>query len=296
MLKIKHGFQGEQSILLPMMIREFLARDPFCCSLHLTQLGYYTHAQHHYIDRTTPINEWVYIYCVDGCGWYRYAGAQHSIEAGQYFILPANEPHSYGASEDDPWTIYWMHLNGNLAPIYTAGKHLPQQMPLSEKLQHHVLTQMFEEILSILNDGCDIENLRYANAILYHYLGFIFFKRQSLNNDSLAMHSPVDACQHAIHYMKEHVEQRLSLKQLAKFTGYTPNHFVTLFKRTIGYAPLTYFTLMKMQLAAQMLRTTNLKANQVAAKLGYDDPAYFTRVFTKTMGSSPIAYRNVGHN
>ena len=42
-----------------------------------------------------------------------------------------------------------------------------------------------------------------------------------------------------------------------------------------------------------MLDNTEMKVNQIAAKLGYDDTGYFTRIFTKIMGSSPTTYRQL---
>jgi YesN/AraC family two-component response regulator len=46
-----------------------------------------------------------------------------------------------------------------------------------------------------------------------------------------------------------------------------------------------------MQAACHHLDTTALSVKEVAAKLGYDDPYYFSRLFQKTLGHSPLAYR-----
>ena len=43
--------------------------------------------------------------------------------------------------------------------------------------------------------------------------------------------------------------------------------------------------------ACQLLKSTNMKINQIALKLAFDDPYYFSRIFKKIVGVSPKAYR-----
>ena len=91
--------------------------------------------------------------------------------------------------------------------------------------------------------------------------------------------------------MQENIERHISLEQLASFAGYTPGHFSTIFKRAIGHAPIAYFNLLKMQTACNLLDSTDMNINQIAAKLGFDDSYYFSRLFSKIMGMPPSAYR-----
>ena len=69
-MKIKDGFKGEQSIVLPKAIIDMIEDDPLASSLFVTDIGYYPKAQHHYRSRQEPIDQYVFIYCVDGKGWF----------------------------------------------------------------------------------------------------------------------------------------------------------------------------------------------------------------------------------
>jgi AraC-like DNA-binding protein len=51
---------------------------------------------------------------------------------------------------------------------------------------------------------------------------------------------------------------------------------------------------MKMQRACHLLDNSDMSIKAVAAALGYSDPLYFSRLFKKTLGLSPRAYRSSG--
>ena len=55
MLKIKDGFKGERSLIIPKMIIDYMEQDPYCQLLYLTDIGYYPKARHHFRERNEPI-------------------------------------------------------------------------------------------------------------------------------------------------------------------------------------------------------------------------------------------------
>ncbi len=173
--------------------------------------------------------------------------------------------------------------------------HVPHRITPSGNSRISDRIALFEEIFFTLKAGYSVENLHYALSLFHHYLGSLRYIRQfRLAGASTAetAHSDTDdACRSAIKYMKENLERHITLAQLARFTGYTPNHFSAIFKRAVGHAPISYFNLIKMQAACQMLDSTDMNINQIAAKLGFEDSYYFSRLFTKIMGMPPTAYR-----
>ena len=92
--------------------------------------------------------------------------------------------------------------------------------------------------------------------------------------------------------MTENLENKLTLKELASHFGYSESYMYRLFFKETDYAPMNYFLHMKIDRACQLLLHTNMKINQVALKLGFDDPYYFSRIFKKIVGTSPKDYRH----
>lgn len=83
----------------------------------------------------------------------------------------------------------------------------------------------------------------------------------------------------------------MTLKEIAEFSGLSPSRLSAVFKDRTGHSPLNYFNFMKMRKACELLDNTKMKLNQISLKLGIDDQYYFSRLFSKIMGSSPKAYR-----
>lgn len=289
-MKLKEGFRGEQAIVLPQAIVRMMEQDPLASTLFITDIGYYPHAGHHYRSRTDTIREYVFIYCMDGRGWYEVDGRKYTVHQHQYFILPAGVPHIYAADAERPWTIYWIHFRGTLAPYYAEGCLEPCDIAPSSDSRINVRTNLFGEIMKSLQGSYALENLRYAMASFQHYLATVRYLQQF--RTAGAETGEQDVTDQVLHYFTENIERRLTLKEVADFAGLSSSRLSAIFKERTGHSPLNYFNLLKVRRACELLDTTTLRLNQISLKLGIDDPFYFSRLFTKIMGLSPRAYRS----
>lgn len=291
MKHLKNGFRGERSIVLPQMIIEMEKADPLVSSLYLTDIGYYPAASYHFRKREVGIDQHVLIYCVEGSGWYLLNGEQHQVKANQFFILPAGIPHSYGADSQDPWTIYWVHFTGAHSTFYATGDNLPRDVKPNINSRISDRNHIFEEIFSTLYEEYSLENLRYVSSLLHYYLASMRYLHLFRHAQSHDANEDTNVVKAAIHYMKENIEKKLSIEEVAKYTGYSASHFSALFQQQTQRSPLQYFNLLKVQQASLMLQETDMKINQICFKVGIEDSCYFSRLFTKVTGMSPTEYR-----
>ncbi|MCR5180219.1 MAG: AraC family transcriptional regulator [Bacteroidaceae bacterium] len=299
MKKRKDGFQGERSIVLPPKVVEMEMQDPLASSLYVTDIGYYPAAQYHYRDRTKPIAQHVLIYCVSGSGWYRIgkkdspAAKTYEVKANEFCILPAGKPHAYGSSDSEPWTIYWLHFQGEHAAIYAQGAQNPQVVlpNLQSRIGHR--NSIFEEIFTTLHRDSGLHALRFVSSLLHYYLASMRYLQQYRQAE---VPKPKTTDEEAIveatvHFLKENIGQRLSLSDMAAYAGYSVSHFSAIFRRKTGKSPIIFFNRLKIEYACNMLETTDIQVNQLCYKVGIDDPYYFSRLFSRHVGCSPGTYR-----
>lgn len=292
MPKLKEGFTGEQSIVLPEMIQRLSDSDIFLQQLHITDIGYYPHAMYHYRERPNGVKQYILIYCVKGSGWYSVLGKRHEIKEQQYFIIPQGEPHVYASNNDDPWTIYWVHFTGTMASFFGDNCYTPTNITTAKTSRIADRNSIFEEIFLTLSDNYGIDNLRYASSLLYGFLASFKYIKQFRNYNTLnARLANNDIVSAAVRFMNENIEKQLTLSQIADYIGYSTSQFSLIFKMKTGHSPLNYFNMLKVQRACKFLETTDLKINQICSKVGIDDSYYFSRLFSKTIGISPKQYR-----
>ena len=92
-------------------------------------------------------------------------------------------------------------------------------------------------------------------------------------------------------YIRLHPADDLSLNVLATKVDLSPAYLSTLFKQQTGKGMKHYIMDTRLAIAAEYLRTTNLKIYEVADKCGFPNVRYFTNLFSKRFGMTPQQYR-----
>jgi len=95
----------------------------------------------------------------------------------------------------------------------------------------------------------------------------------------------------AINYINHNIHNKITLDDIARAAHLSGRHCTRLFKRHLGYTPITFYMSQRMRLAIGMLRNTHLSVKQIADNLGYKDPFHFSLQFKNRYGSSPSLYR-----
>jgi two-component system response regulator YesN len=99
------------------------------------------------------------------------------------------------------------------------------------------------------------------------------------------------AVERAIAYMHAHLAEDLSLTDVAMAVGSAPSHLSRLFSRHAGDTFVHVFCRMRIDAARNLLHTGQYRIKEVCALVGFNDQAYFSRVFRKYEGTSPVEYR-----
>jgi AraC-like DNA-binding protein len=287
--KKKEGFLGQKVINLPAKIITGICEvHEVIRQLFITDIGYYPRALYHHRKRPHGSKQHILIYCTSGKGWARIGNQEYRVHAGEFIILPANVSHEYKTSEHNPWTIYWVHFQGAISLSFTEMMLQKMGSPVFSLSFRENRLHLFEEIYSKLEKGFSIDHLCYANISLQYFLASCCFNSIYDCNEIKDKGDSIDLC---IQFMKKNIHKGLTLDKIADVVNFSNSHLSKLFKKKTGLTVIEYFNQMKIQKACQFLLFTDLRVYEIARKLGLEDPFYFTRMFTKLMGLSPVKYR-----
>jgi AraC-like DNA-binding protein len=295
MLHVKEGFKGQRLIAISPEVISNNLHNPLTNSLYITKIGYFPSVKYHYNKKENGVDYFILIYCTAGEGWYKIGEKNYTVKENQYVILPPETPYSFGASESDPWTIYWIHFKGKMAGSFFTPSMIPRQILPDDHSRLQDRIQLFEEIYENLGLSYHSDHYCYASLCLFHFLASFKYLQQFRLLRNL-QENQYRFSEKVIYYMKENIGKNLSLEQIAKHFGLSPSHFSLRFQEETKQSPIKYFIALKIEKACQYIELSNMKICDIYPKLGFQDAAYFSRIFGKIMGVSPSKYRERERN
>jgi two-component system, response regulator YesN len=172
---------------------------------------------------------------------------------------------------------YQIYFLGIMTTILKVAKDMKVNMDSVFGLNFNLLVEMYK-----LNDIREVKE--WIKGICIKIMSHICIERQ-------------DSCKLLVRKAKEYVESKyyendLTIEKVCKYLHISPNYFSTIFKKETKLTFVSYLTQVRMNTAKDLLRQTNLKFFEIAEKIGYSEPNYFSYCFKKNLGISPSEYRN----
>ncbi len=160
--------------------------------------------------------------------------------------------------------------------------------PLCANLFRHVLQHMYEH-----NDW-PIVRPTPADCRLVEVLMDALLETPHTETVSFERERPEPVRRALVHIRRlaeEDPHYPLSLHELAEQANVTEKHLCRLFAKWVGHSPMQTYTLLKLESALPLLTRTNLSIKEVAQRSGFENPLYFSRMFSKTFSCSPSGFR-----
>ncbi|MGG1573484.1 response regulator transcription factor [Fictibacillus sp. NRS-1165] len=95
----------------------------------------------------------------------------------------------------------------------------------------------------------------------------------------------------ALHYIQQNYTSDLTLQKIADYSFISKNYFSLLFKKYMDQNFIDYVISLRVKKAEDLLANTSLKVYEVAHKSGFNDVKYFSKLFKKLTGLSPVDFR-----
>lgn len=100
-----------------------------------------------------------------------------------------------------------------------------------------------------------------------------------------------DTVRKALHYIRENVHRPLQVAEVVQDAGRSHRALNDLFHSEVGCSIGKSITQARIQHISQMLTDTNLRIQEIAIAVGYEDDRHFSRYFKRSTGMTPLEYR-----
>ena len=95
-------------------------------------------------------------------------------------------------------------------------------------------------------------------------------------------------------YVRENFREKITMKDICVALGRTKSAICPAFKQKYGITVVDYLTELRIEEAKKLLLETDMNVGEISDETGFSDTSYFSKVFLRTVGVSPSAYRRNG--
>jgi Response regulator containing CheY-like receiver domain and AraC-type DNA-binding domain len=156
---------------------------------------------------------------------------------------------------------------------------------LMEKTSEDVCTK-FPDILNALKSfPASLETIDTYRQYCLTFVEYYYSVNENIQN---SMYPCVEAVIKAIH---EFSDKDISLKTLSQKLNVSPSYLGTVFKQQTGSYFNDYLTEARLNYAAKLIETSDMKMKDIVDKVGFSRQTYFNRSFKRYFNISPVAYR-----
>lgn len=241
--------------------------------------------------RSQGTNDWLLILTLDGCGHVASGDCDvRSCRGTVTLYQPRTPQHYYTDAGIGRWNFHWAHFH----PLARWQPWLdwPEQ---TRGLRSLVLKDE-SLIRSIASAMSDAARYRFQNRSESVDLAYNALERAILWINSANLYHGLDErIRRAADLLAGKLDEPFSLGKLAHECSLSVSRLSHLFSEQMGTSPQQYHEKIRLQWAAELLRSSGLPVNEIAAEIGYVNAFYFSARFKNAYGKSPLSYRRGSH-
>jgi AraC-like DNA-binding protein len=251
------------------------------------------HADGYYfnLESGRELQEYQLLYICEGQGIFHSTTVpQAQLREGDIFLLFPGEWHSYCPKPKTGWKSYWIGFKGRNIDDRVRAGFLSPTKPI-----YHI--GFSDDIVHLYKEAYEtaIREAAYSQQVLAglvnHIIGVMYSLERNIELNRNQGH--VDMVNRARLRIRENLESSLTIQQVAEDLGVSYSNFRKLFKEYTGISPATYQQDLRLQRAKELLSTTDMSVKEIAYRLNFESPDYFSAKFKAKTGRRPSELRNL---
>lgn len=243
-----------------------------------------------FIHRPNGMKGYMLNLTLKGEGVIRCTDGEFRCVQNEMLLFPPAVLHHYGRAKEStawdhlwiyfiprPYWIDWLHWDRNEGQI--------GRMQLAEADDAQQMSGLFKDVIRW---NAATEPLAEAMAMnTLERIILQLFQRQPTSNH----HNRDPRIQTVCLYLNEHLADDIRVEDLARMTFLSPSRLTHIFRKEMGNTIYGWREQQRISRACDLLHQTQLSITQIARAVGYEDPLYFSRIFSQHRQLSPREYR-----
>ena len=250
-----------------------------------------------HISRRSHLESYLFFIVLSGRGTVTIGKNLWEIGPGDHIFLDCQEPYAHESSEDDPWTLLWVHFYGTAMSGYHAYFTRHQKASVFHPDSPSDFQSILEQILILEKNRAGNRELlenellhRLVTQILTWQTEIPVKKEDNITSKLLEIRG----------FLDEHFTEKISLDELANLFYISKYHMMRRFREETGTSIHNYLSgitvgsyvnSQRITKAKELLRFSDQQIEAIARACGIEDNSYFNKVFQKAEGITAREYR-----
>ena len=236
-------------------------------------------------ERPNGRGDFQLLYISSGRAHFFFGEEERVISHGNIVLFRPGEKQMYYFYLEDSTETFWVHFTGYEAAKLLDNSGLDQNVFFIGDSPDFPTrcNRIVREIQAQRINYQEISSLLFRELVLI--IGRYLKEEGSVNSDTL------NEVERAISYFNENYTEEINIKEYATARHMSASWFIRNFKTITKLSPLQYIINLRITNAKALLINTDHPISKIASVVGFENALYFSRIFRKHTGMSPIEFK-----
>lgn len=241
------------------------------------------------IDKGRVLDEYQMLYLIEGDGLLSSEHVKNvPIKTGDIFLLFPGEWHTYHPLPGTSWKSYWIGYKGRNMDDRLRYNFLSLDKPVYHVGFSSDIVSLYDSAIKAAKEEAAYSQQLLA-GIVNNLLGHMYALERNIELNRRGGYA--EMISKAQLRIREGVESKITVQEIAAELGSSYSNFRKLFKEYTGSSPALYQQVLRLQRAKELLSTTDMSIKEIAYRLNFDSPDYFSSKFKIKVGCKPSEFR-----
>ena len=225
-------------------------------------------------------NYYLFVLINEGRATFFHKSGEMKLKNHDMLVMCPGERIHYVANT--PWSIQWVGLYGKTVENYMKFLSIDGNRPIVKVEEYYEMERILDDLYEMMGDRSEYSRCRQI-ALIYQFFSLL------LRNSSKK--PVVDIPESAKRIIDYNFDKNITVKDISNMLYLSPEYLTRQFSEKYNISPKEYLIEKRIAFAKKLLTESTACIREISNSVGYEDQLYFSRIFKKKTGLSPLEFR-----